>query len=60
MDISKINFFRPTIWQEGALEKEIERNLAVQEDCYASGTWKPAFDQQSFEKYKYTLGGKTI
>jgi hypothetical protein len=60
MDISKINFFRPTIWQEGALEKEIERNLAVQEDCYASGTWKPAFDQQTFEKYKYTLGGKTI
>ena len=58
MDISKINFFQPGIWQEGALENEIERNLAVQEDCYASGTWKPAFDQQTFEKYKYTLGGK--
>jgi len=58
MDILKINFFQPEIWQKGALEKEIERNLAVQEDCYASGTWKPAFDQQTFEKYKYTLGGK--
>jgi hypothetical protein len=60
MDIFKINFFQPEIWQEGALEKEIERNLAVQEDCYASGTWKPAFDHEIFEKYKDTLGGKPI
>ncbi|MGD2272949.1 MAG: hypothetical protein PVI06_21305 [Desulfobacterales bacterium] len=60
MDISKINFFEPNIWQEGALEKEIERNLAVPEDCYASGTWRPAFDPKISEKYKDTLGGKPI
>ncbi len=39
---------------------EIERNLAVQEDCYASGIWKPAFDPKIFEEYKHTLGGKPI
>ena len=60
MGISKINFFQPEIWQKGALEKEIERNLSVPEDCYASGIWQPAFDQQTFEKYKKTLGGKPI
>ncbi|MHC4458417.1 MAG: hypothetical protein ACYS0I_15280 [Planctomycetota bacterium] len=58
--ISKINFFQPQIWQEGALEKEIERNLDVPENCYASGIWEPAFDQKTFEKYKDTLGGKPI
>jgi hypothetical protein len=60
MDISKINFFQPEIWEKGALKKELERNLEVPEDCYASGIWEPAFDQQIFEKYKDTLGGKPI
>jgi hypothetical protein len=60
MDISKITFFQPGIWENGELERAIDRNLAVQEDCYASGTWKPAFDHQIFEKYKVTLGGKPI
>jgi hypothetical protein len=60
MDISKINFFQPKIWENGELEKEIERNLAVQEDCYAAGTWKPAFGLKIFEKYKDTLKGKPI
>jgi hypothetical protein len=60
MGISKINFFKPEIWQKGALKKELERNLAVPEDCYASGTWKPSFDRHIFEKYKGTLGGKPV
>lgn len=60
MCISKINFFQPEIWEKGALLKEIEGNLAVQDDLYASGKWKPAFDLQIFEKYKDTLGGKAI
>jgi hypothetical protein len=60
MDISKINFFQPQIWEKGALEKEIERNLAVPEDCDASGTWKAALDPKISEKYKDTLGGKAI
>jgi hypothetical protein len=60
MGISKINFFQPQIWQAGALQAEIERNLAVQEDCFASGTWEPAIDRNTFEKYKDTLGGKPI
>jgi hypothetical protein len=30
--LSKINFFQPEIWQEGALEKEIQRNLAIPDD----------------------------
>jgi hypothetical protein len=60
MGIIKINFFQPKVWQAGALEEEIERNLAVQEDCYASGTWKPAYDPKISEKFKNTLGGKPI
>ena len=60
MPISKINFFQPGIWEDGALIKEIDRNLAVPEDLYASGRWKPAVDPGIFEKYKETLGGKSI
>jgi hypothetical protein len=56
--ISKINFFQPGIWDKGALLKEIERNLAIDDDRYASGKWKPAYDLQDFDKYKRTLGGK--
>ncbi len=60
MNISKINFFRPEIWEQGEFERELERNLAVQEDLYASGKWRPAFDQQIFKKYQETFGGKPI
>jgi|GEM_PF-1219349 len=56
---SKINFFRPGIWKEGALEKEIQRNLAVPDDIYGSGQWQPAGDPQDAEKYKRTLGGRS-
>jgi hypothetical protein len=60
MCISKINFFQPEIWEKGSLLKEIERNLAVEDDLYASGRWKLASDLQVLEKYKSTLGGKAI
>jgi hypothetical protein len=60
MGISKINFFQAEIWKKGALLKEIERNLAVKDDLYASGIWKPAIDPLVFEKYKHTFGGKPI
>jgi hypothetical protein len=60
LSISKINFFQPGIWQNGALLKEIERNLAIEDDLYASGKWKPAIDPQVLERYKHTLGGRTI
>ncbi len=58
--ISKIDFFQPGIWEKGALLREIERNLAIGDDLYASGKWTPAFDLQVFEKYKDTLGGRPI
>jgi hypothetical protein len=60
MSISKINFFRPGIWEDGALLKEIERNLSQADDPYASGQWKPAIESRIFEKYKDTLGGRPI
>ena len=60
MPISKINFFQSAIWETGALLKEIERNVAAADDLYASGQWKAATDSRIFEKYKDTLGGKTI
>jgi hypothetical protein len=60
MSISKINFFRPGIWENGALLKEIKRNLAVADDHFASGRWKPAIESRVFEKYKDTLGGRPI
>ena len=56
--ISKINFFHPGIWEQGALLKEIERNLAIDDDLYASGKWGRAYDLQVFDKYKGTLGGR--
>jgi hypothetical protein len=58
MSISKINFFESRIWQEGALLKEIERNLAAVDDPYGSGCWKPAMTSTVFEQYKNTLGGR--
>ena len=60
MSISKINFFQPGIWENGALLKEIERNLAVTEDPFASGRWKPVIASGVFERYKDTLGGRPI
>jgi hypothetical protein len=60
MPMSKINFFRPAIWEDGALLREIERNIAIADDLYASGQWKAAMDSRTFEKYKATLGGKAI
>ena len=60
MSISKINFFRPGIWENGALLKEIERNLAVADDHFASGRWKPAIESRIFEKSKDTPGGRPI
>jgi hypothetical protein len=59
MSISKINFFQPQIWQDGALLQEIERNLAAPDDLFAPGQWKPALTPRVFEKYKDILrGGK--
>jgi len=58
--LSKINFFQPEIWQEGALEKEIQRNLAIPDDIYGCGQWQPADDPQDAKKYKSTLGGRPI
>ncbi|MDH3826472.1 MAG: hypothetical protein OET21_03600, partial [Desulfobacterales bacterium] len=55
MPISKINFFQPGIWEDGALLKEIERNLAAPVDLFASGQWKPALTPRVFEKYKDIL-----
>ena len=60
MPMSKINFFQPAIWADGALLKEIGRNIAAAEDLYASGQWKAAIDPDIFEKYKDTLGGRSI
>jgi hypothetical protein len=60
MSISKINFFHSEIWEQGALLKEIERNLGGQKDLYASGKWRPAIDLQVFETYKNTLGGNAV
>ncbi|MGD8882726.1 MAG: hypothetical protein PVI82_12595 [Desulfobacterales bacterium] len=60
MPISKINFFQPGIWENGAFLKEIERNLAIADDHFASGRWKPAIESRVFEKYKATLGGRPI
>ena len=58
--ISKIDFFQPAIWQEGALLTEIERNLAVADDPYASGRWQSAAAPEIYEAYKQTLGGKPV
>ena len=55
MPISKINFFKPGIWEDGALLQEIERNLATPDDLFASGQWKPAVTPGVFEKYKDIL-----
>jgi len=57
MSISKINFFRPGIWEDGALLPEIERNLAAPNDLFASGQWEPALAPRIFEKYKDILRG---
>jgi hypothetical protein len=58
MLMSKINFFQPAIWEDGALLEEVERNMDAADDLYASGQWKAAIDSRIFEKYKDTLGGK--
>jgi hypothetical protein len=55
MPISKIDFFRPGIWEDGALSQEIERNLAEPVDLFASGRWKPDLTPRVFEKYKNIL-----
>ena len=55
MPISKINFFKPGIWEDGALLHEIERNLAAPVDIFASGQWKPDLTPHVFEKYKDIL-----
>ena len=57
MSISKINFFQPQIWEDGALLQEIERNLAAPDDLLASGQWKPALAPLVVEKYKDILRG---
>ena len=57
MSISKIDFFRPGIWEDGALLREIERNLAAPDDLFASGQWEPALSPGVFEKYKDILRG---
>jgi hypothetical protein len=60
MPISKINFFQPAIWEDGALLKEVQRNMAEADDLYASGQWRPAIGSRDFEKYKDTLRGAAI
>jgi hypothetical protein len=57
MPISKIDFFRPGIWEDGAILQEIERNLAAPDDLFASGQWIPALSPLIFEKYKDILRG---
>jgi hypothetical protein len=57
MPISKINFFRPGIWEDGALLQEVERNLAAPDDLFASGQWEPALTPRIFEKYQDILRG---
>ncbi len=57
--ISKIDFFQPDIWHEGALLAEIQRNLAVADDLYASGRWQSAAPHVD-DAYRQTLGGKPI
>ena len=53
--ISKIDFFKPGMWEDGAFLQEIERNLAAPVDLFASGRWKPALAPRVFEKYKNIL-----
>ena len=60
MPISKIDFFKPAIWQEGALLTAIERNLAAAADPYACGRWQSAAAPEVYEAYKSTLGGKPV
>lgn len=60
MPVSKIDFFQPAIWQEGALLTEIERNLTEADDPYASGRWQSAAAPEIYEAYKSTLGGKPV
>ena len=55
-----IDFFQPEVWEKGKLESEMDRALAVKDDLYASGKWKPVYDSEVVEKYKDTLGGKAI
>ena len=55
MPISKIDFFQPGIWKDGALLKEIELNLAAAVDLFASGQWKPALTPGVLEKYNDIL-----
>ena len=57
MPISKINFFETGIWQEGALLRRIERNLAEPDDLLASGQWKAALPPPVFEKISDLLAG---
>jgi len=59
MPISKINFFQPGIWEDGALLQEIERNLTAPIDLFASGQWKPALTPRVFKKYKDILRSST-
>jgi hypothetical protein len=55
MTISKIDFFRPGIWEDGALLREIERNLAARDDLFASGQWKSALSPRILEKVRDIL-----
>ena len=55
MSISKINFFQSGIWEDGALLREIERNLAAPLDRFASGQWKPEMAPGVLEKYNDIL-----
>ena len=57
MSISKINFFDPGIWQEGALLREIERNLAEADDLLASGRWETALPSRVFDRLADLLAG---
>jgi hypothetical protein len=57
---SKINFFQPEIWEEGALEKEIQRNLSIPDNIFGCGQWLSAVNSQDAKKYKSTLDGRPI
>jgi hypothetical protein len=57
MPVSKIDFFESRIWKEGALLREIERNLAEPDELLASGQWKAALPPGISEKLGGLLAG---
>ncbi|MCP4693409.1 MAG: hypothetical protein GY859_35545, partial [Desulfobacterales bacterium] len=59
-NIPRIDFFRPEIWEPGALERELDRCLAIPIDPYASGRWRLSGKSRGRGRYKETLGGRAV